>query len=145
MKIGDQEEPSISVTFSDARPQINFFIGMCGVGAGIVGIFLVSAAMGVFFPTSEKEVALEMIFHGMNIGFAIGAGPGVILGGYLFRVTGRWWGAILGGLLGMALSYQLQAWFQQDMLVFAYFILPTVLAVAGYQPIRPRSAGDRWN
>jgi len=144
MKTDDQEEPTIPAAFSDARPQINFFIGMFGVGMGIFGIFWGPMAVHALLLPEEQDT-LAVLFHGMNLGFAIGAGPGVILGGHVFRVTGRWWGAILGSLLGMAVSYQLQAWFQEDFLMFAYFILPTVLAVAGYQPIRPRSAGDRWN
>ncbi|MHB0938641.1 MAG: hypothetical protein ACYDCO_23620 [Armatimonadota bacterium] len=144
MDTDQRDEQTASAAFSDARPQINFFIGACGVGAGIVGIFLGPMAVH-FLLLPEEQDSLAVLFHGMNIGFAIGAGPGVILGGYFFRVTGRWWGAILGSLLGMAVSYQLQSWFQEDFLMFAYFILPTVLAVAAYQPIRPCSASDRWN
>ena len=133
---GDNGQPCVS--FSDARPGHNVAIGLCGVGVGIFGIFLGPMVIQAVILPEEKD-PLALIFYGMNVGFALGAGPGVILGGRLQKVTGRWWGAILGSLFGMAVSFQLQTWFEANFLMLAYFVLPPILAVAGYQPIRPRS------
>lgn len=131
----DKSEESTD-SFSDHRPANNIRICLSGVGGGAICSLFGPFLFGRFVAPPAADV-LYILFYGMVIGYAIGVGPGIIIGGRLLSISGRWWGAVLGSLLGFGMVYYLSTWFRDDSFSLAYFIVPPLLGLAGYQPIRP--------